>query len=215
MCSRLLSGSAEMPTSPSSPDDRGRDALARRARVATLGRRRERAQDGQRQPRVAARRIDRDVGRLAEAADALAILAPLGEPVLPGLGRLRGQRLDGRALARRFGRVDPGLELRGAEAGKGQHQVRDVALRVDHERRDAVERGLLEQRDAKARLAAAGHADADRVGRQVPRVVHQRLRGEHVLRGVIATAEVERAQFFVVRHGAIIRREIPCYFAGP
>ena len=215
MCSRLLSGSAAMPTSPSRPDDRRRDAIARRARVAALGRRRERAQDRQRQPRGAARRVDRDVRRLAEAADALAVLAPLGEPVLPGLGRLRGERLGRRALARRLGRVDPGLELRGAEAGKGQHQVRDVALRVDHERRDAVERGLLEERDAEARLAAAGHADADRVRREVPRVVHQRLGGERVLRGVVAAAEVERAQFFEVRHGAIIRREVPCYFAGP
>ena len=99
--------------------------------------------------------------------------------------------------------------------GKVSSRLRDVALRVDHERRDAVERGLLEQRDAEARLAAAGHADADGVGREVPRVVHQRLGGERILGGVVAAAEVERAEFFEVRHGAIIRRDVPCYFAGP
>ena len=41
--------------------------------------------------------------------------------------------------------------------------------------RDAVDRGLLEQRDREAGLAAAGHADDHGVGRQVLRVVEQRL----------------------------------------
>jgi hypothetical protein len=53
-------------------------------------------------------------------------------------------------------------------------QVAEIALRIDRERGNAVDRGFFEQREAEARLAAAGHADADRVRRQILRVVEQR-----------------------------------------
>jgi hypothetical protein len=103
-------------------DGRG-DPVACRAGVAALWRRRERTQDRERKSRGAPGRVDRDVDRFAEAADPVAVLAPFGEAVLPGLGRFRGEQFGSRTLARGFGRVDPGLELRGREAGEGQHQV--------------------------------------------------------------------------------------------
>ena len=193
----------------------GRNAVARRDLIASLRWRREGPEYRQRQARRAAGRVDGDVDGITEAADAVAVFAPFGESVLPGLGGFRRERLWRRGLAAGLRRIDPRLELGGREARKGQHQVCDVALGVDHERRNAIERGLLEDRNAKARLAAAGHADAHGVRRQVPRVVHQGLAGERVFRGVVAAADVESAQFFEVGHAAIIRSGVPCYFSGP
>ena len=210
-----LQGIRRDPDEPEQARDGGGNTVARRDLVASLRWRREGPEYRQRQTRRASRRVDRDVDRLAEAADALAVLAPFGEAVLPGFGGLRSERLGRRPLPAGFGRIDPGLELSGRESRKGQHQVRNVALGVDHERRNAVERGLLQDRDAKARLAAAGHADADGVRRQVARVVHQGLAGERVSCGVVAAADIESAEFFEVRHVAIIRRGVPCYFSSP
>ena len=206
MCSRLLSGIGGDADEPEQARDRRRDAVARRARIAALRRRRERAQDRQRQARGAARRVDRDVRRIRGSGGCARRPRPTRR------GRSSRSRPSSPRAPRPSCPCAPasaasihGWNSAAAEAGKGQHQVRDVALRVDHDRRDAVERGLLEERDAEPRLAAAGHADADRVRRQVPRVVHQRLGGERVLGGVVAAAEVERAEFFEVGHGAIIR----------
>ena len=71
------------------------------------------------------------------------------------------------ALLARVVLVDPRPKSSGARFGKRQQQVGEVALGVDDDRGDAVDRGLFEQRDAQAGLAAAGHADADGVGDEV------------------------------------------------
>jgi Flp pilus assembly protein TadD len=75
---------------------------------------------------------------------------------------LRGEAASGQALAR-ASRRRPRAEILRGELREGEQQVAEVALGVDGDRRDAVDRGLLEQREAQAGLAAAGHADADRV----------------------------------------------------
>ena len=64
------------------------------------------------------------------------------------------------------GRKSPAAQL-----GKGEQQVAEVALGIDGDDRDAVDGGFFEQRQAEARLAAAGHADAHGVGGEVLGVV--------------------------------------------
>ena len=113
-------------------------------------------------------------------------------------------------LPRRLVGIDPGREVLGAQLGKGEQQVGEVALGIDGDRRDAVDRRLFEQRQAQAGLAAAGHADADGVRRQVLRVVEQRAR-RLALRAVqvVAPAEVEDAELLEVggaRHSAFTAR---------
>ncbi len=155
--------------------DRGADAFLQCARVGQCVRirRREGTQDRQRAAGLGARRVDRDVGGRLESRDAFAVLVPVGESLAPVLGRLGRVRRRLEPFARGFAGIDPGREVLGAQFRERQQQVGDVAFRVDHNRRDAVERGFLEQRQAQAGLAAAGHADADGVGGQVARVVEQ------------------------------------------
>ena len=62
-----------------------------------------------------------------------------------------------------------------------QQGVGHIALGIDHQGRNAVQGGLFQQVDAQAGLARAGHADHDRMGGQVSRVVEQRLVGSFVL----------------------------------
>jgi hypothetical protein len=121
------------------------DAFAISRCIAARCRRRERTQDRERQAGVAARRIDRDVRRFAQAPDAVAVLAPVGQALRPGLGGAGGELGGRRALARGFGGIDPGFELGGRQAGKGEQQVGDVALGIDHDGRDPVERRFLNQ----------------------------------------------------------------------
>ena len=160
----------------------------------------KRAQDRQRTAGVRARRVDRDLGGVAQALDARAVLVPLGESLAPGLGRRSREILDRLALAGRLARVHPGLEVRGLQVRKRQQQVADVALGVDGDGRHAVDGGLLQQRQAQARLAAAGHADADGVGGQVPGVVEQFIAERLGLR-VVFPAEVEDAELLVAGEG--------------
>ncbi len=55
----------------------------------------------------------------------------------------------------------------GVEIVEEQQQVREVALRVDGDDRDALAQQLLEEDDGEAGLARAGHADDEPVGQQV------------------------------------------------
>jgi len=63
-----------------------------------------------------------------------------------------------------------------------------------------VECRFLQQVHAEARLAAACHAHAHAVGRQVARVVHEQAIQDSAALEVILFAEVERAQRFEI-HG--------------
>ena len=152
-CARGSSaGSAAMPTSPSRPATAAEMRSRVATRIAAFGRRRERAQDRERQARRAARRVDRDVRRNRGSGGCARRPGPIRR-VRSSRSRRSSRRapLASCPCAPASAGIDPRLELGGREAGEGQHQVRDVALGVDHERRDAVERGLLEERDAKAR----------------------------------------------------------------
>lgn len=63
-----------------------------------------------------------------------------------------------------------------------------------------VDRRLLDESDAEARLAAARHADDHGVGGEVFRVVEHELVGDGIGRFVIAFAEIENAELFEVLH---------------
>ena len=167
----------------------GADALAEELGVVAQGggRSRERLDDRDRKPRRAAGRVDGDVGGVAQPPDPRAVLSPRRQPLPPELGLLRGVCLDREPLPTRVVLVDPRGEVLRAELREGEAEVREVALRVDEEHGDAVEQRLLDEREAEARLAAARHPDADRVGDEVLRVVEEEARA-----GLLG-AEVVRA----------------------
>jgi hypothetical protein len=96
-------------------------------------------------------------------------------------------------LPGRFFDVDPRGEIAGLGVRKAEQQIRDVTFGIDHDRGHAVDGRFFDQADAQAGLAAAGHADAERVCRQVPRVVEHELRPTLALRQVVTAAEIERA----------------------
>ena len=160
----------------------------------------ERAEERQRPAGLAARGVDRHLAGVAEAGDALAVLVPVGQPLLPGGGGLGCELLHGEPLTLGVGGVDPGLEVGRGQVGEGEGEVGQVALGVDGQGGDAVDGRLLEETDAEAGLAAAGHAHAEAVGGEVLGVVEQQL-GEGLLRlRVPATAQVEDTQLLVVLH---------------
>src|SRR5262249_37435099 len=66
------------------------------------------------------------------------------------------------------------------------------------DRRDAVNRSLLEQVDAEAGLAAAGHPDAHRVRHEIGGVVEQVAWLGRLLLCVDRAAKVEEPELFVV-----------------
>ena len=104
-------------------------------------------------------------------------------------------------LSGRFALVDPRPKVARLELGKRQQQVAEVALGIDRDRRDAVERRLFQQRQAQPRLAAAGHADANGVRREILAVVEQRLGRRFARRQIVRPAEIERAGLVDVSHG--------------
>ena len=78
-------------------------------------------------------------------------------------------------MSRRLRLVDPRPELSGCQFGKRQEQIPEIPLRVDGNDRDPVNSGFLDQRDPQTGLTAPGHAHAHRVGRQVTRVIQDRV----------------------------------------
>ena len=107
--------------------------------------------------------------------DARGVLPPVREAGGPGLRLFRGELVFGQPGAAGIVFVDPGTELGGRQPGKRQQQVAEIAFRIDRNHRHAVDRGFLDEAEAQAGLAAAGHADADRVRDQVAGVVEDRL----------------------------------------
>ena len=102
--------------------------------------------------------------------------APVGQAVAPQFGSGLGKFVDRLSLATSVVDVDPGLEVVRQQVGELQQQVGDVALGIDEDGRHAIQRGLFQQTDAEAGLAAAGHAHADGVGGQIAGIVVDRLR---------------------------------------
>ena len=78
------------------------------------------------------------------------------------------------------------------ELRKGEEEVPDIALRVDRQRRNSIQRGFFEQGEAEAGLAAARHPENHGMRSQVARIVHEGRR-----RGLRSQpAEVKRSESF-------------------
>jgi hypothetical protein len=105
------------------------------------------------------------------------------------------------ALLPRVVLVDPRQEILGTQLGEGEHQIGEVALGIDDEGGDAVDRSLLEQGEAEAGLAAARHAHAHRVGDQVLRVVQHEPGRRLPRRQIPGASEVEDAELLEVGGG--------------
>ena len=169
--------------------------------VALAVRRPQRTQQGQRRAGAAARRQHAHGRGVPQLRDACGRLVPVRQALPPRGGLLLGELVGRQALRGGIGRIDPGTEVRGHQRREREEQVGEIALGIDGQHRDAVDRGLLDEPDAQAGLAAAGHADADRVGDQILRVVEDQFvaplrRGE-----VVLLSEVEQSEFLVVdRH---------------
>ena len=162
--------------------------------------RRKRPQDRDRYAGVGAWRVHGDVGALFQLPDSLAVLTPGLQALLPQRGLRRGELIDCLTLVRRGPRVHPRFEVRRGELRERQFQIRQVAFWVDRNDRDVVECGLLQEPNAETGLAGAGHADDDRVGRQVFGIVEDQVVGLRTVLIVNAFAEVERTQFFEIVH---------------
>ncbi len=149
----------------------------------------QRPQHVQRLPRRRAGREHHHLPGGVQPPHPLRGLAPRRQPLAPGrrgrFGRL-GRR---RSAPLRRDRVDPRLQIGAAGLGERQRQVRQVPLRVDRDHRNPVQRGLLEQTDAQAGLAATGHADDHRVRGQVGGVQQDRSLGVVAVRPRLAAQE--------------------------
>ena len=189
------------------PRRRGRDRVAQALGVVAIGRRCQGAEHGQGAAGVAAGRVDREVGSGAQAADALAVLAPPGQALLPARGLLRREGVDVDAGTCGGARVDPGREVGGRQVGEGQQEVAEIALGVDQDRRHAVDRRLLQEVDAQAGLAAARHADADGVRDEVRGVVEHELLARLAVRPD-RPAEIQDAELLEVDHGGTMARPV-------
>ena len=100
--------------------------------------------------------------------------------------------------------VDPGTKILGQQVGEGQEQVGHVALGIDDQGGDAIEGRFFQQDDTQAGLAAAGHAQADGVGRQVAGIIVHSLIEGLALRQVILLSQIEACQsFFHWFHGFV------------
>ena len=173
-------------------------ALRQQLRIVTFGGRRrgEGAEDRDRPPCPAARGVDRELRGLPQPLDSGAVLTPRLQAGGPSR-RLPGrERVDVEPGEPRVVFVDPGPELGRTQSREGQEQVAEIALRIDGNDRHAVDGRFLDQIQAQAGLAAAGHADADRVGDEIARVVEHGLVAGRPGRDVVAPAEVEEAELF-------------------
>ena len=156
----------------------------------------------QRPTRATARRVDRHVDRLVQTADPLGRLPAGGESVGPLLRRPFGKLLDRDPVALRGVGFDPRQEVGRRESWKREEHVGEVALGVDDERGNAVDRRLLDEVDEQTRLAAAGHAHADGVGGEPSRIDQKRLSAQgtasrtagRAAAGIDLAAEIEDSQ---------------------
>ena len=112
------------------------------------------------------------------------------------------------AVRRRPGSTQ-GRKSSGRSCGKVSSRFAEVALGIDHDGGDAVDRRLLEQADAEPGLAAARHADADGVRDEVSRVVQQPAFSAPLRGQVVRAAEIERAELFECLHAGSLRQFPP------
>ncbi len=167
-----------------------------------LGRGRgQRAEQRQRQAGAAAGRVQGDLGRLLQPADAIAVLVPSRQAGAPSLRLLCRKRVGLHPLPPRLLRIHPGRKIRRAQIRKGQQQVAQVPLGIDDQGGDAVDGRLLEQSDPQPCLPAAGHAHQQAVRDQISSVEQQRLRPRLMRARLAPPAQVKQPQLLVVLHG--------------
>jgi hypothetical protein len=94
--------------------------------------------------------------------------------------------------------IDPGTKLFGRERRERQQQIAEIPLRIDHQRRNAIDCRFLQQIDTQAGLTAARHPDTDRVRHQIFRVVQHVRSRRHVLAGGLA--EIKESKLLVCLH---------------
>ena len=131
------------------------------------------------------------------------------------LARVVGGR---KSLLPRVVLVDPRQEILRPQLGEREHQIGEVALGVDEEGGDAVDRRLLEQGEAQTGLAAARHAHAHCVGDEVLRVVEHEPGLRLPRRQIPGASEVEDAELLEVgagRHGRRAGRRASGRVYGP
>ena len=155
---------------------------------------------------IAPRGVDREVRCFPEPRDPVAGLPPIGKSLLPSRRLLLGELLLRQSLRLGVLKTDPRFKVRRLQIRKGEQQVAEIALWVDGNDRDAIHRRFLDHADAQSGLAAAGHADDDRVCRQVLGVIQDQFVGALAGREVLDPAEIEGAKLFEVFHATRVRR---------
>ena len=187
---------------------RGVNTFAQRLAVFAQCRRRrnECTQQRDRSAGGTSRRVDGDVCGVSEALDAITVFPPTSQAIAPRLRLLRGEFVGRNAGVRRLLRIYPRTKVRRSKLRKAQCEISQIALRVDCNDRDAIHQRFLDQVDPEPRLAAAGHADDDGVRRQIFRIVQHEIVAARSRGEIVAFAEVERAQLFVVRHVPFVVR---------
>ena len=104
----------------------------------------KRAKHGDRHSGLAAWRVDGPLDRGFERTDSGRFLPPGLEALAPQVGGPLGVFLRCSSLTRRVSFIDPGSEVRCPKRWEGQQQISQVALRIDGDDRNTVERGLFE-----------------------------------------------------------------------
>ena len=213
ICSRLFIGSDSMPMrdrrAVAAPEMRSRMA-SRSSTIVCIGSR-KRLQQRNRNTRAAAGRVDCKLGRRLKPLDTLTALPPLLQAFAPQVGLFRRKLLRFHPLASRIVFVDPGLKIFRPEIRKLQQEIADVALGIDYERRNTVDGRFLEQIDAKSRLAAAGHSDANGVRYQVPAVIQHCFLSGLAGRRIVFASQIERSKFFDILHVSSKRKLLVHY----
>ena len=182
-CSRLFSGSASMPTSDSRlVAARGfRSPSASASSRTAAGGAANDLQNREAAARPAARRVDEnstaDRRRSMRAASCPHSARPFVQRSASAAANASGVE----PFRRRLVLGDPRTEFVGRQVRKRQQQVGDVTLRIDRDRRNAVDRRFLEQRQAQPRLAAARHAETDGMGHEIAGIVENRPVGRRLL----------------------------------
>ncbi len=182
--------------------DGSRDAVAHGGGIVGQFRRGggQRGEDGEGASGWRAGGIDGEFGGGAEAGDAVAVLSPGGEALAPGFGGLSGELVGRDLFARGFVFIHPGAEVGGGELGEGEQEVAHVAFGINDESGDAVNGGFLDDANAEAGFAGAGHADADGVGGEVFGFIQEGFVGGGESFGIVAAAQIKHAQFLEVGH---------------
>ena len=153
----------------------------------------ERRQHRNRNTGRAARRVNREIGCIAEPLDARPVLSPVSQPLLPPLSLIGGKRTHVQASPARIVFVHPGTEVVRPEIGKRQQEIGEVAFRIDHDDRHRIDNRFLDDRNAESGLAASRHADAERVRDEIARVVEHEIVCRLLCVRVETPAEIKNA----------------------